>query len=609
MQAQDIARILSERSEQVCRQVLSGGKRKGSRWYAGNTSGSEGESLVVELEGTKAGIWSDFATGQGGDLLDLWRECGNLTMAETFAQVKSWLGIADADFHPKRERPRDYAKPAKPDCRKPRILETGEMTPGLEYLTVERKLNPDTVFKFRIAETDNAIVFPFMRDGELVHVKHLAIARENGKKRTWASKGTAPILFGWQAMPEKCRSVVLSEGEIDAMSISQIGAHALSIPMGAENDQWIELEFGRLERFDEIFIAFDNDEPGQKAALKAIERLGRHRCRLVQWPEGIKDANAALQAGWTEKDFAGAIMCGRTLDPDELRNAADFRDAVMLEFYPPADKPIGIRTPWGKVGDKLLFRPAQTTLWTGINGHGKSLVLSQIVVNSIAQGERSCIASMEMKPAITLRRMVQQASCLAKPSRGYIDNCIDWMKPGLWLFDVVGTAKTAKLIEVFSYARRRYGVTQFVVDSLAKCGIDEEDYSAQKRFVELLVDFAHEFDVHVHLVAHSRKGRDEYDAPGKMDVKGSGGMTDMVDNVVTVWRNKKKEEAIKAAPGEDIDESIVDKPDAAAIVSKQRHTGWEDKIWLWFDEESLQYMGHSDGRPIRYVGYSEQAAA
>lgn len=199
--------------------------------------------------------------------------------------------------------------------------------------------------------------------------------------------------------------------------------------------------------------------------------------------------------------------------------------------------------------------------------------------------------------------MVRQITGLDIPSIPYIRKSHEWLSDKLWIFSVVGTAKTDRIIEVFTYARRRYGITQFVVDSLAKCGVAEDDYNSQKDFVEKLVDFAHRHGVHVHLVAHARKGNDEYAAPGKMDVKGTGALTDMVDNVFTVWRNKRKEKQIEDANAENepVPDDVMNWPDSILICSKQRYTGWEGQIRLWFHPQSCQYLSSRDHRPIQYL--------
>ena len=66
----EISTILAARAEAVCQWLLPQGRRNGVEWEAGNTAGEPGKSLKVNLGG-KAGLWSDFASGEAGDLIDL----------------------------------------------------------------------------------------------------------------------------------------------------------------------------------------------------------------------------------------------------------------------------------------------------------------------------------------------------------------------------------------------------------------------------------------------------------------------------------------------------------------------------------------------------------
>jgi len=92
----------------------------------------------------------------------------------------------------------------------------------------------------------------------------------------------------------------------------------------------------------------------------------------------------------------------------------------------------------------------------------------------------------------------------------------------------------ALVYSVFEYARQRYGIDVFLIDSLMKCGIAEDDFNTQKCFVERLCDFKNSHPCHIHLIAHPRKSQDESHLPNKMDIKGSGAITDLADNVFSV---------------------------------------------------------------------------
>ena len=159
------------------------------------------------------------------------------------------------------------------------------------------------------------------------------------------------------------------------------------------------------------------------------------------------------------------------------------------------------------------------------------------------------------------------------------------------MYDQQGTVKPERAIAVCRYFATKLNGTHIVIDSLMKCGIPEDDYNGQKRFIDELTSVARDRQIHIHVVHHSRKLSDENSPPGKMDAKGTGAITDQVDNCITVWRNKKKE-ALQAKGIES------DEPDALMIVDKQRHGEWEGRIALWFDRGSQQYVGSSKCRPL-----------
>ncbi|MFK1397296.1 toprim domain-containing protein [Pseudomonas aeruginosa] len=604
MTPSQIAQRLADRVIDVAHHLLPGGKREGSEWRVGSVNGEKGQSLGVHLKGEKAGVWCDFSTGETGDLLDLWRAVRGCDMGTALTEAKSYLGIAE----PKLDAPskKSYVRPERPKCKAP-----AQESPVMAYLA-GRGLKPETIAAFKIGEKGRDIVFPFLRDGTLIHWKTLCIDRENGKKKIFASRDSEPCLFGWQAIPEGAREVTITEGEIDAMTAWQYGRPALSVPFGGgkgEKQAWIEHEYSRLSRFDVIYLAMDNDEAGKQATEELIKRLGRERCRILDL--GCKDFNEALDAlFYTRDDIDDCYAKAKTLDPEKLVGAETFADDVCAEFFERNPVVMGMATPWEKSHDTIRFRDSEVTIWTGWSGHGKSQLLNYLAFHGMRQGEKFCIASMEMPAKRTLQRMVRQAAGMNLPSRGYIHAILDFLGGRLWIYNQMGSANTAEMIDTFRYAARRYGVKQFVVDSLAKLGMAEDDYNGQKQAMEAIVGFAHEMGVHVHLVAHPRKADDETKLPGKLDVRGGAILTDLADNVITVWRNKKKEVAMKDGSEEDR-AYYASHSDVKMVITKQRLTGIEETIPLWFDPASAQYMereGHKPRQWIEFSGITQQQA-
>lgn len=597
------ASMLALRAEEVAKNLLPNGKKKGNEWLVGDIHGRAGNSLSVCLSGDKAGVFCDFAKPEyAGDLVELWRQTRNLSMRDTLAEVKSFLGVSTPSFVTSNTQKKKYVRPEKPKCSKPK-------SDVKTYLN-SRGLNDKTIEAFKIGEDGKVIVFPYLKDDELFNVKYLHTERVDGKKKTWQEKDAQPCLFGWQAIPEDAREISITEGEIDAMTLWQCNKPALSIPIGGgkgSKHSWIEHEWDDLERFSKIYLVMDMDATGDDSVAELVERLGRHRCHIVELP--LKDANECIENGMDEEDIGQFYNVARTVDPDELKGAIEFTEGVMNEFYPADGKIPGFNTPWELARDKIRIRNSEVSIWTGINGHGKSQCLGHLFVHALAKGEKGCVASLEIKPAKLLRRMVVQSTGKKMPTEQEIYDCLDWFDEKLWLFDVTGTAKTEKLFDVFEYARKRYGIKHFLIDSLMKCGIADDDYSGQKFFVEKLCDFVNEFDCHIHLVAHSRKGENEGKAPNKLDVKGSGSISDLAHNCFTVWRNKAKEEKLRELKMQNLSEEemfeIFDKlqqePDALLICDKQREGDWEGKIPLYFNIDSYQYLDKWTDDPFDYV--------
>jgi len=92
--ASDLADRLAQDAEAVCRRYLSAGRRAGNYWIVGDVGNNKGRSLYVHLTGPRAGRWTDAATGQFGDLLDLLREtCGLVDFRDVADEARHFLSL------------------------------------------------------------------------------------------------------------------------------------------------------------------------------------------------------------------------------------------------------------------------------------------------------------------------------------------------------------------------------------------------------------------------------------------------------------------------------------------------------------------------------------
>jgi len=258
--------------------------------------------------------------------------------------------------------------------------------------------------------------------------------------------------------------------------------------------------------------------------------------------------------------------------------------------------------PWAKTHDKVRLRAGEVTLWLGINGHGKTAVTNQVALHLAHLGRRVAVASLEMHPVATLARMARQCAGGATPSEKYLVEFIDWLGARRFmLYDQHGRADWRFMAKVVRYSALELGVEHFILDSLMMLVAGEDDYNAQKDAITELCAAARDTGCHVHVVHHVRKLSDETEIPGKFDAKGTGSITDQVDNVLVTWRNRRKEidRANAERAGQDFDEGA--QPDALLICDKQRHGEWEGRFRLWYDRPSMSYRGIA-ARP-RFLGY------
>lgn len=281
-------------------------------------------------------------------------------------------------------------------------------------------------------------------------------------------------------------------------------------------------------------------------------------------------------------------MNTRQTDKDNVKRPHEFADEILARFE--GKKVNGASMPWTKTHDQVRFRSGEVSMWSGYNGHKKSMVLGYVALGFIQQNEPVCIASFEMKPSSTIARMVMQATGTTSPTKYALDQFLEFSDSNLWLYDQQGSVTPEQLYGVIYYAAEQLGIKHFMVDSLMRVVAGEDDYNAQKNFVTKLCSIAQETNIHIHFVHHNKKpsGGDESQPAGRYDAKGSSSLSDNIHNAFNVWSEKEKK-----------DDS--DFPNVVIRCDKQREGEWEGKIPLWFLEDSLQFSGTKDGRTRTWI--------
>lgn len=305
-----------------------------------------------------------------------------------------------------------------------------------------------------------------------------------------------------------------------------------------------------------------------------------------------------------EEDIDFNAYLRATETQEKVREAKVFLNKIRDDILSPKQE-AKVTMPWSISFGTFDFKPGEVTLYAGTNGGGKSLITGQIALGLVKQDQKVCLMSFEMKPERTLSRMLRQFSGEDLTSPLYpnkatniprvIDRFWKFTDKKMWLYDQQGTVSSDQVIAVTRYCAVELGINHIFIDSLMKCVKGEDDYNAQKYFVDELTALARDHNVHIHLVHHIRKLSNEEIMPNKKDVRGASAIADMVDNVMLVHRNKLKE--IKLKKGEEVDASL---PDTYLMCEKQRNGESEEWYGLYFHRDSQQFVEGQYDQPMAF---------
>jgi len=269
----------------------------------------------------------------------------------------------------------------------------------------------------------------------------------------------------------------------------------------------------------------------------------------------------------------------------------------LLEHISKGHGLVGDKLPWFKTHNAVRLGQAQLSIWSGINGHGKTALLSCVMTWLLARGRRVLIASMEMKPEETLLWMSSQAAG-CKPSKEFALEWLNRSSENGYIYDCLDKVPQERVLGLVHYAGSELDIDHLVIDSLTMCGVGREDYGQQAEFVNQLRAAAKMHNLHIHLVCHMRKGSDETEAGNKFSIRGAGEISDLADKVFIVHRNKAKESQIQLRDNDHpFDQDLIDQPDVFLRCVKNRQDGTDFNLGLYYQKDSFQFTSY-EGRAM-----------
>lgn len=640
MTVKELKNALTEKAGALVEKLYGdSGKRTGRTYAIGNVQGEPGQSLVIYIND---GAFKDMSTGERGDMLELL----TLKLGSKAAAIKeaySFLGISNPMATESRVRKTGRTKQAddddvdqepepmkkKSEWRKPvadweKIVEGSEV---FKYLTEERKIEKSQLTELRVRQVNDKeycfLTYTHGDDPEICGANYISLERtknKDGKLKKIIRQQPKPFatLFGHPECEMGVKNkdgktfVIITEGQIDCLSFRTQGVkNVVSIPMGTGNEDWINHSWDWLEKFELIYICFDNDPAGHIAREKAAKKLNPDRCKYMCITQ-YNDANDALING---DDLWKYIDTARVFMPSSLVTALDISQESIAIAAMGRRELIG--DPFmGWVDEESIdfrLRPKEWTIWTGYPGHGKSNMLYQFIAYCVfVLNQKIAVASLEEDVTVILNLITIHAMAMQYTSEKHVHKawleCHAYIESRVFFYKHRGRAKVDGMLKDLESTVRRHGVSHVIIDSVAKTDLNIEDNEKANEFVNLISTSVDDTGAHYHILAHPRKGDEAtYEGiPTYEHVKGASAFGVECFNCITIWRNKMKNILLKKAReyaatggfrgrGKNGEEKIhtvascMDREDNLIVISKQKVGGQVGQFKLYYDTENYRF--------------------
>lgn len=258
------------------------------------------------------------------------------------------------------------------------------MTDVMKWLQEVRRLDAALLAHMGVGPKEHpalgmTVAFPYRRDG-----KPYAAKFRSAERKDWrSSKGVSRGLFNEDALSQGDGPIVITEGEIDCLSVMQAGyTRAVSLPDGwtadgEKRECLVEAE-ARLRECPFVIVAGDNDEAGQSLPKAVANILLGHDVRFVTWPDGCKDANDVL-VKYGEGELSRCLTDAKPIDPE-----GGF--ITGISDLPPMPERRVLRAGMEPYDGGLAFEIGAMSVGTGTPGSGKS-TFTTFLAHHIAEHE------------------------------------------------------------------------------------------------------------------------------------------------------------------------------------------------------------------------------
>jgi len=385
----------------------------------------------------------------------------------------------------------------------------------------------------------------------------------------WTNRAAFKGLYGQWLWRDGGKQVVITEGEIDALSVSQVQQNKWPVVSlvdgGGKNAvKPIKEAYEWLQKFEKIILFFDNDDKGRQTVEIVKRMLPLGKVYIAFAPEGFKDANDMLMAGkgkqiidtiWGAKQYRPEGLVSGSSVIDRLRN----RPKVQAYPYPAFMEQLNYKTGGG-------IRLGELDTWTSGTGMGKTTIIKAlqhhyfhttsfnqalIHLEEPLEDTGDDLIAYEVAKRFTVddpdfRDTLEYSTAaeklfLAKDEEG---------NDRLQLYDAFGSMEDESLYEIIRYAAKAQNCKMVWLDHLSILVSDMGDGAGadeRKRIDSImhnLKSLTVELGIYVGLISHLRKppgnGKsfEQGAVPSLDDLRGSGGIKQLSNGVFAISRDQ-----------------------------------------------------------------------
>ncbi len=423
----------------------------------------------------------------------------------------------------------------------------------------KRRLTEDTTKKFGYSISvdqhgKTCQIANFKKDGRVVAQK---VRYPNKEFRYIGDKDAG--LWGEHLWKGNGKMLVITEGEIDAMSVSQLQGNkwpVVSLPNGAPAAaKAVRKSLDFVTSYEKVVIMFDMDEPGREASVEVARLLKPGQAFIAELP--FKDPNECLVKG-EGKAIVSAMWDAKPYRPDGILNAADLWDRVKK----PKENN-SFEYPWADIQAKTLgARKRELVVLTAGSGVGKSAVVREINYHLLNQG--LTVGNLMLEENVERTALGYMGLELNHPlhlDRG--DFTEDQMHEAfvkttgsgrLWLYDHFGSTSASNLLDRVRYLAVGCGCDFITLDHLSIAVSDAEVNDTnldERKLIDMLMtklrSLVEELGIGLFVISHLRRpmgdrGHEQGAVTSLSQLRGSHSIAQLADFVIGLERNQQDED-------------------------------------------------------------------